>query len=200
MDGLSQGGETARGLVAQGRHDPPPQRPDLHLGGKMRRATFAALIAFALVLASVAPALAGFGGPGFSKINVWGTTNGYSHPEIDGSFVVPDGSYGSTSLVLYGSKDGFSWQPVGKIYTVNLVKGQTSYGFKFDIFSFRYSFFKVSGYGSDSRKFNKDECGYRVPEAPATPLLLLGAFPAVGLMAVKATGIRLPIPHLHRIV
>ena len=165
----------------------------------MRRATFAALIALALVLANVAPAFAGFVGPGYSQINVWGTTNCYSHPEVDGTLVVPDGTHGSTSLVLYESKDGKFWQPTGKTFTVGLVKGQTSYDFKFDIFSFGYSYFKVSGYGVDSRKFNKDECGYRVPEAPATPLLLLGAFPAAGLVAAKATGIRVPVPNLHRI-
>jgi hypothetical protein len=170
-------------------------------GGKMRRATFAALIAAALVLASVAPAFAGFPGPGSGspKVNVWGTTNGYSHPEVDGSFLVPDGSYGNVSLTLYESRDGRSWQPAGKTYSLNLVQGQTSYGFKFDLFSYQYNFFRIYGNGSYSRTFNKDECGYRVPEAPATPLLLLGAFPAVGLFAVKATGVRLPIPHLHRI-
>jgi hypothetical protein len=165
----------------------------------MRRATFAALIALALVLANVAPAFAGFAGPGYSGINVWGTTNGYSHPEVDGTLVVPDGTHGSTSLLLYESKDGKFWQPTGRTFNVNLVKGQTSYNFKFDIFSFGYSYFKVSGYGVYSRNFNKDECGYRVPEAPATPLLLLGAFPAVGLFVAKATGIRVPVPNLHRI-
>ncbi len=168
----------------------------------MRRATFASLIALALVLASVAPAFAGSpgSGAGSGKVNVWGTTNGYSHPEVDGSFVVPDGSYGKTTLVLYESKDGKFWQPAGKTYSVNLVTGQTSYSFKFDLFSSKYNFFRIYGDGTYSRTLNKDECGYRVPEAPATPLLLLGAFPAVGLFAAKATGVRLPVPHLHRIV
>jgi len=62
-----------------------------------------------------------------------------------------------------------------------------------------FTFYRVVGDGAGSRNFNRDECGFRVPEAPATPLLLLGAFPAGALIAVKATGVRLPLPHLHRV-
>ena len=165
----------------------------------MRRITFASLIALALALASVAPTLAN-GGQG-PHANVWGSVDKSSHDKLDGTFTVPDGSQGGELLTLVGSTDGSSWQPTGQTNYVKVVKGQTSYGFSFDIDSgsHHYAFYKVDGNGWESRKFNRDECGFRVPEAPASPLLLLGAFPAGGLIALKATGVRLPLPHLHRI-
>ena len=66
----------------------------------MRRATFAALIAFALVLVSVAPAFAGFpgSGAGSPKVNVWGSVipaeSARGTPMQNGSFVraTPPGS------------------------------------------------------------------------------------------------------------
>ena len=163
----------------------------------MRRLSFAALLALAIAMASMAPTLAA-GGHGFS---VWGSLNKNSHSELDGNYQAPNGSHGFVSLVLYGSNDGFSWHPTGSFFNLKLVQGQTNYGFNFDIDKdpHHYHFYKVDGGGDSSRKFNRDECGFRVPEAPATPLLLLGAIPAGALIAVKATGIRLPRPHLHRI-
>jgi hypothetical protein len=168
----------------------------------MRRLCFAALFVFALALASVAPALAAGPGGHHSSINVWGNISKYSQAEIDGSFVVPDGSQGTVVLSFYGSRDGKTWQPTGQSHTFYLVKGKTSYGFSFDgkLDSHHFFFFKVYGDGTESRPINRDECGYRVPEAPATPLLLLGAFPATALIAIKATGVRVPVPHFRRIV
>jgi hypothetical protein len=163
----------------------------------MRRLTFATLLALALAVTSVAPSFAAGHG---ANINVWGTLNKSSHSEIDGTFQAPYGGHGAVVLVLFGSNDGFSWHPTGGTFNLNLVNGQSNYGFKFDIDKdpHHYHFYKVSGDGSDSRKFNRDECGYRVPEAPSTPLLILGALPAGAFMAIKATGAKLPRPHLHR--
>jgi hypothetical protein len=171
----------------------------------MRRIGFAALIMFALALASVAPAMA-FGGPGGPhygpSINVWGTVNSSFQAEIDGAFVVPDGTNGPVVLQFYGSTDGRNWQYTGQSHTLSVVKGQTSYGFSFDgkPDSHHFLFFRVVGDGVGSRTIGRDECGYRVPEAPATPLLLLGAFPAAAWFVIKSAHIRLPRPHLHRIV
>ena len=171
----------------------------------MRRIGFAAVIMFALGLASVAPAMAAGGpsGPHFGpSINVWGTINKALQAEIDGNLFVPDGSHGSVVLSFFGSKDGKTWQDTGQSQTINVVKGQTSYGFSFNgkPDSNHFVFFRVVGDGVGSRVINRDECGFRVPEAPATPLLLLGAFPAGALIAIKAMGLRLPRPHLHRTV
>ena len=169
----------------------------------MRRIVFAAVFTFALAVASVAPTLAASPpGPHFqSHINVWGTLDKNSQAEIDGSFVVPDGSSGPHGLWLYGSRDGKTWIFTGQGRILDVVKGQTSYGFSFsgkpDSNGFR--FFQVRDADSESRTLDRDECGYRVPEAPATPLLLLGAFPAGALFVLKAAKVRLPRPHLHRI-
>jgi hypothetical protein len=165
----------------------------------MRKLAFATFIALSLAVMSVAPTFASSSHGPF--INVWGTINKQSHGQIDGNLVVPPGSQGITTLVLYESNDGHNWLP-GPTHGLNLVKGQTTYSFSFDIDagSKHFKFYRVDGEGTYSRNFNRDECGYRVPEAPASPLLLIGAMPAVGLAAIKATGFRLPIPHLHRIV
>ena len=162
----------------------------------MRRLTFAALMALALAVTSIAPTFAAGG-----HINVWGSLNKYSHAEVDGTFQAPYGSHGIVVLSLFGSNDGFTWHPTGGTYNLSLVHGQSNYGFSFDLDKdpHHYHFYKVSGGGWDSRNFNRDECGYRVPEAPSSALLLLGAFPAGALVALKATGRRLPLPHLHRI-
>ena len=127
--------------------------------------------------------------------------NKFSHSEIDGNFQAPYGGHGIVVLVLLGSNDGFSWHPTGGTYNLNLVNGQSNYGFNFDLDKdpHHYHFYKVSGDGGNSRNFNKDECGYRVPEAPSSALLILGAVPAGAIVAIKATGRRLPLPHLHRI-
>jgi len=165
----------------------------------MRRLSFAVLLGLMLAMATVAPTLASGGSQG-PHIAVWGTINSQSHDQIDGTFTVPTGSQGGVWLALYGSNNGSSWNELGQTF-FKIVKGQTSYGFSFDIDSdsHHYKSFKVGGDGAESRKVDRDECGYRVPEAPSSSLLIFGALPAVGLLAIKATGIRLPRPHLHRI-
>lgn len=166
----------------------------------MRRLSFAVLIGLMLAMASVAPTFASDGGQG-PHISVWGTINSHSHDQVDGTFTVPNGSQGGIWLAIYGSNDGSSWHQTGGETFVQLVKGQTTYGFSFDIDSdsHHYTLYKVGGDGAESRKIGRDECGYRVPEAPSSSLLIFGALPAVGLLAIKATGVRLPLPHLHRI-
>jgi len=202
VDLPGRGGETRQGLVVWNKIR-RAEWLDRNSGGTMRRLTFAAIIAFALILASVAPAFA-YGGPSGhgASFNVWGTTNANSHPQINGFVNVPDGTQGIVNFDLQGSKDGSTWGPVGKVFTFNTVLGRTSYSFAFDLSldKNQYNYYRVVGGGSQSRNFNKDECGFRVPEAPATPLLLLGAFPAFGLIAAKATGVRIPVPNLHRTV
>jgi hypothetical protein len=169
----------------------------------MRRIAFAALLMFALALVSVAPTMA-FGGPPGPhfgpSINVWGTLNN-SQAQIDGNLFVPDGSSGPVVLSFYGSQDGKTWLSTGQTQTFNVVKGRNNYGFSFDakLDSHHFVYFRISGDGTWSRTIGRDECGYRVPEAPATPLLLLGAFPAGALIAIKAVGIRVPRPHFRRI-
>jgi hypothetical protein len=164
----------------------------------MRKLALAIFMAATLAVVSVAPTFAS--SPHGPFINVWGTINTQSHGEIDGNLVVPPGSHGITTLALYESNDGHTWLP-GPTHQLNLVNGQTNYSFSFDIDAGpkHFTFYRVVGDGAGSRNFNRDECGFRVPEAPATPLLLLGAFPAGALIAVKATGVRLPLPHLHRV-
>ncbi len=171
----------------------------------MRRFTFAVLLALALGVATVAPVLGKSDGnmkDPDGKINIWCAMDKGTQVDLNGSLVVPDGTHGSISLWLFGTKDGTSWQFAWQHQVVNVMKGQTTYGFHFDgkLDSNHFMAYRVVGDGTKSRVINRDECGFRVPEAPATPLLLLGAFPAAGLIAIKATGVRLPLPHLHRIV
>jgi hypothetical protein len=168
----------------------------------MRRIGFAALIAFALAIASVAPTFAesGGGSPG-GKITVWCSVDSGTRIDIHGSLIVPDGSHGKIDLLLVGSKDGKTWKSAWDDKDIHVVTGQTSYGFVFDgnINFNNFAEFRVIGDGTYSRVINRDECGFRVPEAPASALLLLGALPA-GLIAIKATGVRLPVPNRNRIV
>jgi hypothetical protein len=171
----------------------------------MRRIALAALLGLALAIASVAPAFAGNGGAGAGKtegnIPVWCSLDGgTSKADLNGNLVVPDGSSGKVTLWLFSSTDGTSWVSTGHSKSLDLVQGQTIYPFLFGGNLDATMDYKISGDGAWSRVINGDECGFRVPEAPATPLLLLGAFPAGALIALKATGVRLPMPHLHRIV
>lgn len=171
----------------------------------MRRIFFAALLAFALALASIAPAFAGGAGPGNhppGTINVWCALDKGTQVDINGNLVVPDGSHGNVVLWLFGSKNGTTWHFAWQGKLIHLVNGQTTYGFSFDgkLDSNHFMAFRVVGDGAESRVINRDECGFRVPEAPASPLLLLGALPAGALIAIKAAGIRLPVPNFRRIV
>ena len=172
----------------------------------MRRIGLAALVAIALAVASVAPTFAesggGAGGDPGGKITVWCSIDSGTSVDIHGSLVVADGSHGNVELLLVGSKDGKTWKSAWEGRDIHVMKGQTTYSFFFDgnINFNHFMDFRVIGDGTFSRVINRDECGFRVPEAPATPLLLLGAFPAAGLIAVKATGVRLPLPQRNRIV
>jgi len=167
----------------------------------MRRIAFAAALMFALALASVAPAFAESGGGSTGgTINVWCSVDDGTKIDLHGSLIVPDGSHGKVDLLLVGSKDGKTWSSTSGEKDIQVVVGQTTYSFMFggNIDFKDFAEFRVIGDGT-SRVINRDECGFRVPEAPASALLLLGALPAAGLIAIKATGIRLPIPHRNRI-
>ena len=166
----------------------------------MRRVSLAVLLFLALGMASVAPALASNGQGHQYKSEVWCSEH-KNQPEIDGTLSVSDGSHGTAVLSFYGSKDGKNWTFTGLTRTVHLVQGQTTYVFSFSAnTSDGYAYYQVDGDDhSHSRSIDRDECGFRVPEAPATPLLLLGALPAIGLVAVKTHLVRIPVPHFRRI-
>ena len=164
----------------------------------MRKALLAALLGSALVIAAVAPALA----ESDAKLNVWCSIDkGSTLVDLQGSHWVDDNSTGPVVLTLWASSDGINWQSTGKTVTIHKVMGETTYNFKFGgaLDASSWIDFRVGGGGIQSRIVSRDECGFRVPEAPATPLLLLGAFPAAGLIAIKVLGVRLPLPTLHRI-
>jgi hypothetical protein len=167
----------------------------------MRRLSFAALIAFAFALSSVAPAFASGGDTGHpnAQINLWCSVVSGSTVQLNGDLVGDDNTSGHVTLTLLGSNNEKSWHTTQSVQ-IPLVKGQSAYWFSFSVQmdSSHFLDYLVSGFDTKSRVVNWDECGFRVPEAPSSALLLLGAFPAVGLLAIKATGVRLPLPHLHR--
>lgn len=171
----------------------------------MRKTTVAIFIGLAMALSIVAPALATSGDePGKSRdaeVTVWCSVDSGTQIDVKGDLVVHDGSSGPVALLLYGSKDGKSWASTGQSLTVDLVKGQTVYGFSFNTFldPTHFADYKVGGDGAWSRVINEDECGFRVPEAPASSLLLLGALPAAGLIALKAAGFRIRRPRFQRV-
>jgi hypothetical protein len=170
----------------------------------MRRLTFAAFIALAFALASVAPAFAAGVDPGHpnAKINLWCSVVSGTQVNLNGNLVGDDNTSGHVTLTLLGSNNETSWHNTGQFVQIPLVKGQSTYWFSFtaQMDSSHYLDYLVSGFDTKSRIVNWDECGFRVPEAPSSALLLLGAFPAVGLLTIKATGVRLPLPSLRRIV
>ncbi len=170
-------------------------------GGAMRKIAFAALIALALATVSAVPALATSGNDHGATITVTCALDRGTQVDINGNLIVPDGSHGPGVVWLYGSKNGHTWYFTWQARILHVVKGQTSYSFTFDadLDWNHFMDYRVIGFGTESRVINRDECGFRVPEAPASPLLLLGAFPAGGLVAVKATGVRVPMPHFRRI-
>ena len=162
----------------------------------MRKLAFATFIALALAIASVAPTFAESikNGDSDARINVWCSVDKGTQVDVQGDLLVSDGNHGVTTLWLFGSNDGKSWVNTNQSKVVHIVKGQTSYSFSFNAIldSSHFTDYRVVGDGATSRVINGDECGFRVPEAPATPLLLLGAFPAGALIAVKAT-VAIPI-------
>ena len=171
----------------------------------MRRISFAILIGLALALASVAPAFAGDDKDKDpdkdSRINVWCSVDSGTQVDITGNYVVSPGSHGTVVLWLFGSNNGTSWHNTGLSKTIHVVQGQTSYGFNFNahLDSSHYLDYRVQSGETHSRVINQDECGFRVPEAPSSSLLLLGAFPAAALIAIKARGIRFALPTRNRI-
>jgi hypothetical protein len=164
----------------------------------MRKALLAALFGSALLIMAAAPALA----ESDAKLNVWCSIDkGSTLVDLQGTYWVDDNSTGPVVLTLWASPDGIAWQSTGKTVTIHKVMGETAYNFKFGgaLDASVWMDFRVGGGLTQSRVVSRDECGVRVPEAPATALLLLGAFPAAGLIAIKVMGVRLPRPTLHRI-
>jgi hypothetical protein len=171
----------------------------------MRKLAITAIAALSLVLLSAAPALAtGEGGNQnqdlHGTLNVWCTPDKDTAVDINGALTVPNGTNGSVSLMLFGS-NGSGWSSTSESLVVHLVKGQTSYGFQFGakLDSNHFTSYKVLLGGTSSRVINRDECGFRVPEAPSSALLMIGALPVVGLVGMRVAGIRMPLPHWTRI-
>jgi hypothetical protein len=181
----------------------------------MRRFALTALFALSLVLISSAPALAGggnggggYGGGGSGKyggqetLTVWCTPDNGAGINISGTFTVPTGHHGAEVLFLEGTKGKF-WSFAGLWTTIWTVNGQTSYGFTFDAKTNPANFtaYRVVDNDGDakSRTISRDECGFRVPEAPASGLLLLGAIPVVGIVGMRVAGVKLPRPTWTRI-
>lgn len=171
----------------------------------MRRLTFAAIIAFSLALASVAPTFAVSGNdPSHpnAEINLTCAVISGTQVQLTGDLVGDNNSSGHVTLTLLGSNNKKSWHLTAQSVQIPLVKGQSTYWFSFTAMmdSSHYLDYIVSGFDTKSNIVNWDECGFRVPEAPASLLLMLGAIPAAGFVALKAAGVRLPLPTRHRIV
>ena len=171
----------------------------------MRRLAFTAFIALSLVLISSAPALAGsssnWTGKGSGEsVTVWCTPDKGTGIDINGTFTVPNGHHGPEVLLLEGSK-GAAWSFGGQWRVLNTVNGQTTYSFSFDVMLdlAHFTSYRVADDDVWSRTINRDECGFRVPEAPSSGLLLLGALPVAGLVGMKVAGVRLPRPHWTRV-
>jgi hypothetical protein len=168
----------------------------------MRKLAATAIFALSLVLLGTAPTLATSGNTQDSHgtLNVWCTPDKGAGIDISGALTVPTGSSGPVLLMLYGSTGHGDWAFVWKSTVVHVVQGQTSYEFGFGTtLAGSLTDFKVVGDGGDSRVINSDECGFRVPEAPSSALLMLGALPVIGLVGLRVAGIRLPLPHWRRI-
>lgn len=177
----------------------------------MRRLALTAFMALSLVLIGSSTAMAGGGGGGggsgkyggdHETLAVWCTPDNGSGINISGTYTVPTGHHGAEVLFLEGTKGKF-WSFGGAWTTIWTVKGQTSYSFTFDVKSNPANFtaYRVvdSDWDGKSRTISRDECGFRVPEAPSSGLLLLGALPVAGLVGMKVAGVRLPRPHWTRI-
>jgi hypothetical protein len=167
----------------------------------MRRLGLALFLGLAVALTSIAPAFANnqkSHGDGAS-ITASCSLGEKGQIDINGNFHHNSG-HEWVLLVLWGSNDGHHWFFTGEAKSFFVVLGKTNYPFSFNTsLGLHFTDYKVSGDNQWSRVINRDECGFRVPEAPSSALLLLGALPAAGLIAVKATGVKVPLPHLHRI-
>lgn len=169
----------------------------------MRKLATTTLIALGLVLLGAAPALASGGESTGSHgtLNVWCAPDKGTGVDIYGTLTIPNGSHDPVLLMLYGSK-GSGWDFTSDGTVTHTVQGQTSYGFQFDakLDGNHFNEYKVVGDdGTTSRIINRDECGFRVPEAPSSALLMLGALPVAGVVGMRVAGIRLPLPHWRRI-
>lgn len=165
----------------------------------MRKLALTAMFALSLVLLSAVPALAAGGITPHGTITVWGTPDKDTGVIIYGTLTVPSGTSGPVIVYEYGSKGAGKWGSASDWKVIHVVKGQTSYQFSFDEKG-PFSEYKVEGGGYGSRTLNRDECGFRVPEAPSSALLMLGALPVIGLAGLRVAGVRLPLPHWNRIV
>lgn len=169
----------------------------------MRRLALGALIAFALCIGSAVPAFADDAKKpdNDAKLLVTCSLDKGTQIDLHGTLVVPNKSSGAVDVWLLGRKGGGAWTSTGMVAHVNVVMGQTSYSFLFNanLDSAHFNQYRLSGDGVLSRVIDRDECGFRVPEAPASSLLLLGGIPAGALIAVKALGVRLPRPSFRRI-
>lgn len=150
--------------------------------------------------AAAAPAGAA-GGVEPAQISVWCSVDDKSHDGIQGIAYVADGSHGTMTLRLVGASEGKEnshWEAVGQTTQIDIVPGQNSYPFQFDLDSSskRFQDYRVAGQSQAiSRIVGRDECGFRVPEAPSSSLLLLAAgLPAAAWIGARRFGIRIRVP------
>ncbi len=169
----------------------------------MKRLAITAVVALGLMLVSAVPAFASSpNGIRHENLTVWATPDNQNNVVIDGSFGVAPGTHGPFTLHLFGRTNSNTWTDTLLTTNVNVVQGQTVYLFSFNTKSDKHRFQEYKVYTDDgysSRIINRDECGFRVPEAPSTGLLLLGALPVVGIVGARVVGIRLPRPNWLRI-
>ncbi len=164
----------------------------------MRKLIIAGLVAIGLALGAAAPAFADEG-PKPLQISVWCSADDKTaHDDLQGIVLLPDGSHGNVELRLNGDpQGGEGWRDTGDNVHIDTVLGQTAYTFHFDISgdSSQYGSYRIAGPGNTmSRVIGRDECGFRVPEAPASSLLILaGGLPVVAWVSMRRFGIRVPV-------
>jgi len=168
----------------------------------MRKLALTALMAVGLVILGASPALAdgSQGRDTHGTLNLWCTPDKGDGLYINGTLTVHDGSSGDVTLLLAGGKNA-GWKSTSQGVVIHTVRGQTTYTFQFDagVGTAAFDHFRVDGDGTSSRVVNRDECGFRVPEAPSSALLILGGLPVVGVVGLRVAGIRLPRPNWRRI-
>ena len=168
----------------------------------MRRLAITSIAVLGLLIMSAVPAFAG--SPNGSRhVTVWATPDNENNVVVDGSFSVAPGTHGLVKLHLLGhAPNSTVWKDTSLTTNLNVVQGQTVYQFNFNTKwdKFRFKDYKVvSDDGDESRTIDRDECGFRVPEAPSSSLLLLGALPLLGVVGARVAGIRIPRPSWTRI-
>ena len=168
----------------------------------MRRLALGVLVGVALLICSAVPAFANYGYGNHPTLLVsCSCDKGGTQYLLHGTLVVPFKSSGPVDVSLLGRNGSGPWTNTGLTDHINVTMGQTVYSFTFDVSldTHHFSQYELSGDGVASRVLNRDECGFRVPEAPASSLLLLGGIPAGALLAVKTFHVRLPRPSFRRI-